>query len=130
MRFLVVARMFYALVGLGTLLMTAGLVSSYLGPGAAVELRAPIVGVLVGVLSIAAAVLVSGRPTAGMTRHILAWAGIAAGIAPFLWLLALGITSATSALGVTLVPLVVALPAAVVMARAMRLREVGSSTPP
>lgn len=116
------ARAWYGVVGLGTLLMTAGHVTEGIAGGARFDAPIVAVGLAVGLSAVAAAAWVVAQDR---MRAVAAWIGIAAVAAGFLYALWLAVTTAgTDAVVFIAVPTVIALAAAARMALARaRARE-------
>jgi hypothetical protein len=112
---LTLARIWYALIGGGALILTASEIKTDFDPGSVVDLPNLAAGLAVGMLAIGAAVWVL---TASPVRAAVAWLGIAAGVAPFAWLFWIAATTARDAIWLAAVPTVLALAAAVRMALA------------
>lgn len=115
MQLLILARAWYFVVGGGAVLLTVGNVMGR-GPGSGstlLDVMIPI-GIAFGVLSIAAAMLVSATDP---LRVAISWLGIVAGTLPFLALLWIAITTAQDAIVLASIPTVIAVAAAATLAR-------------
>jgi hypothetical protein len=75
------ARAWYAVVGVGALLLTTGQIQTALAPGSEPNIPNIAAGIGIGLLMPAAALWVLAP---GRFRTALAWIGIVAGVAPFL----------------------------------------------
>jgi hypothetical protein len=106
------ARVWYAVVGAGALLLTGGEIIGDFNPGSVVDVPNLAAGLAVGLLAIGAAAWVLAR---GPLRAAVAWIGIVAGVAPFAWLFWIAATTARDAILLAGVPAVLALTAAVRM---------------
>jgi hypothetical protein len=109
---LFLARAWYAVIGAGAVLLTGGEIVGDFNPGSVVDVPNLAAGLAVGLLAIgAAAWVLASSPF----RAAVAWVGIAAGIAPFAWLLWIAVTTAHDAIALAGVPAALALAAAVRM---------------
>lgn len=113
MTVLVLARAWYAVVGLGSLVMTGGHVTAVI-TGSRLDPVMALVGMAVGVLSVLAAAWVS---SVNARRAAISRAGIIAGALPFVVLVWIAITTAQDAIALAVVPAIIALAAAAILAR-------------
>lgn len=119
---LTLARIWYALVGGGALLLTGGEIIGDFNPGSVVDLPNLAAGLAVGMLAISAATWVMAPSP---VRAAVVWIGIAAGAAPFAWLFWIAATTARDAIWLAGVPTVLALAAAVRMVVARLAAKAG-----
>ncbi|MEP7082853.1 MAG: hypothetical protein ABI841_07770 [Chloroflexota bacterium] len=108
------ARGWYGVLGLGTLLLTGGHVVEGVRGGSRLDIPIVALGILLGLLALSAAAWVV---TPDRTRGVIAWAGILGGAVAFLY--AFWLAATTAAMDAVLfagVPTVIALAAAARMA--------------
>lgn len=119
---LTLARIWYLVIGGGALLLTGGEIVGDFSPGSVVDLPNLAAGLAVGVLAIGAAAWVLAR---GPLEAAVAWIGIAAGMAPFVWLFWIAATTARDAIWLAGVPTVLAVAAAIRMVFARLAAKAG-----